>query len=198
MARDLASVRGGYKAQLNGATFEEEIIASNEWYALRKRGCVFRVPPPTAGFGSTLRYIGKGPPDFVGVLDESGVAFDTKSSTMKATYLHNPQTYIQLDRLLEFRNGGGLGFLLVKCPTMKIIWMIHMDQDLRDARDGRRVPLRDADRQKVVTHHQPYLREGTLLDMARGTAPRWDYALLLDHYGVAGGACVNMSPPKGQ
>jgi hypothetical protein len=167
--------RGGYKARESGESLEAQIEASSRWYSARHSGVLFHCPPKVVGWGNTMRLAGKGAPDYCGVLHGRAVSFDAKSYAMVASYHHPEKVMHQLDRLLEFRAGGGVAAVLVACPVLKVMWRLD---DLAALRRGERLPLRSL-RGDQVTHHQPYVAESSLVEVATDRAPRWNLATLL-------------------
>lgn len=165
----------GAKARKSGKSFEDAIEASCEWYRANGQAVITRNYPPTAGYGRSLRYTGKGVVDFTGWTPPSGdlpeyavqmyakpIAFDCKCITGSASYKHAERDRHQLEFLLDWSRAGVSG-LLLHDSDMGCTWWLSGGERLRTLLAGGSVPIRTKQRNGEVVHHLPVLTEADSL-----------------------------------
>lgn len=98
----------------SGAQLENELRACADWYERQGMATIAKIGPETRGYGRTLRYVGRGPYDFIGVLQGGrAIAFESKSVVGHVSYAHDPEYANQVRRLQVVDSLGGLAFLLL-------------------------------------------------------------------------------------
>lgn len=102
------------RRRASGSELEDEIRTCAQWYEARGLATIEKVGPEVAGYGRTLRYVARGPYDWVGTLKGGrALAFESKGVTGNVSYTHDPKLMKQLKRLRLVRDLGGLAFLML-------------------------------------------------------------------------------------
>jgi hypothetical protein len=182
-----------------GEGFEAELEIVHGIYLLQRRAKMERIRPNTVWKkgekGWELRLAPGGAPlDFVGTIAGGlSTVLDAKVCD-NATYTHLPEQYHQLDRLAEHHQMGAAAFLLVKCPSLEIAYLIGDPSAWRWLRDGKGIMLRgkleDRDPRLAGTkegfvHEWPYCaRPSDLLTMQ--TTPQWDWLSIVEQHFTLG------------
>ena len=164
--RDIGRVLQGAKAKQSGANFEAELESTFTHLALRKEASIVKVEPKIAGWGSSLRVVRAGPFDYCGSYRGRAVAFDAKVETGATSYRHERKKMHQILALREFRDSGGVAFILLHCRELDGVWLLgndDLDTLLRDTvKVCRRAP--------ELSHFRPFIPRLRTFDR-----PEWDF-----------------------
>lgn len=138
----------GAAARQSGASFEGELEATHRAYRRAELAVIARAHPPVGGIPGQLYYAGKGDVDYVGHVRGIPVAFDAKSEAGAASYKHDAGELHQLDFLLDWRDRGGVAFLLLVDRPAGALYLVD---DLLRLRQCASVPLRTHARGKSLS-----------------------------------------------
>ena len=178
-AIDHGAQDAGAQAKRSGRAFEREIEEANALYERRGVAVIYRHYPPVEGWGRSLHVTGKGPADFSGVMRTASgpiaVAFDCKVITSAASYAHAERDIHQVERLLRFREAGGVAFLLLCCRDPTRLWLLY---DLVPLLQRQRVRVRSGCGD-AVADFLPFIEPSPLLDVAKQIRTHWDYQSLV-------------------
>jgi hypothetical protein len=191
----------GRRRQRAGAGFEAELQAVHELYWRQRRARLRRGTPEMVriathdrGFPLFTPRKGGTTPDFLGAVKVRGASLPAElevKSWDRVTYAHDPKRYGQLRSLLECREMGGLGLLLIRAAELHLVYVVSDRGALQHLAAGAEVKLRDpifggrgsgrrqANDPDAFTHHFPVIREPTDLLISQ-SVPRWDWLSLLE------------------
>jgi penicillin-binding protein-related factor A (putative recombinase) len=154
----------------SGAAFQDDVLATCQWYSLRGEAEINKLHNPTAGWGKTLRVTGKADADFGGLIEGGrGIAFEAKGVTGRVGYAHDSEALHQLSHLARVHARGGISFLLLGEQRERVAFLLG-PLWFPMLMAGKSIPFAEHDGQGNLIALVPWLKA-----QPKPGRPQWDF-----------------------